>query len=383
MNHRNSHSTAPTCAPACASARAGFTLVELLVVVSIIALLIGILLPSVGEVRRQARIGLCTANMKQHGQAASNYAASNKDNLPHVPLSNGKGQAGPVGSIGRYFGSALNPTNGVTFAEPGIPTMTGIANSDTLRNSQYFSNAQAWNAYWVFLSEFAVDGAGTDVMQEMFISPSEGDIREEWKRTRQWVSNRASTGSGNTNGFWTLGGPEGTQTIGDPDVEPYRPKLGSYRYVHAAMTDHRVYGLNTRGTPTLGNGVTPQTVNLGSSNATGFASYVRRNTVASVDYPSQKVVFFLWNAAHNKSAEMWCDPSATSTVALGDGSARAVIAQREALPFEADAVRRFESSGPYGAVNFTPEGEEASGAAVEGRYTWFFLTVGGIKGRDL
>ncbi len=359
-----------------------FTLVELLVVVSIIALLIGILLPSVGEVRRQARIGLCTANMKQHGQAAANYAASNKDNLPHVPPSNGKGLAGPRGSLSRYFGSALNPTNGVTFEQPGIPTMTGVADANTLKNSRYFSNAQAWNAYWVFLSEYAVEGAGTDVMQEVFVSPGETDVRDEWKRTRQWVSNRAASAGTSTNGFWTLGGPDGTETIGPPEGEAYRPRLGSYRYVHAAMTEHRLYGLTTQGQPALGANITPQTVQLGDTNPSGFATFVRRVPQSAADYPSQKVLFYLWNAAHNRSAKMWCDPGATSTVALADGSARGVVASREALQYEEDGVKRSENSGPYAKLFFGPDGEELSGAAAEGRFTWFFLTVGGIKGRD-
>jgi prepilin-type N-terminal cleavage/methylation domain-containing protein/prepilin-type processing-associated H-X9-DG protein len=63
---------------------AGFTLVELLVVIAIIALLIGLLFPVLGRVRRQANRASCAAEMRQIGSLFLMYLSDSKNKLPRI-----------------------------------------------------------------------------------------------------------------------------------------------------------------------------------------------------------------------------------------------------------------------------------------------------------
>jgi len=64
--------------------RRGFTLIELLVVVAIIALLIAILLPSLGKARELANRSYCAANLRGIIQSMVVYSAENNDQYPSV-----------------------------------------------------------------------------------------------------------------------------------------------------------------------------------------------------------------------------------------------------------------------------------------------------------
>ena len=61
--------------------RPGFTLIELLVVISIIALLIGILLPTLGAARKAARDTKCLSNLKQVVTASTLYTVDHRQFL--------------------------------------------------------------------------------------------------------------------------------------------------------------------------------------------------------------------------------------------------------------------------------------------------------------
>ncbi len=107
--------------------RRGFTLIELLVVVAIIALLIAILLPSLGKARELSNRSYCAANCRGIMNSMNVYAADNNDAFPivgNVPL-----------SAGQYGNASTTPI--------ALTTMVGTATTADQALTAYYATTPA------------------------------------------------------------------------------------------------------------------------------------------------------------------------------------------------------------------------------------------------
>ncbi len=112
--------------------RRAFTLVELLVVIGIIALLVSILLPTLGRAREQARSVKCMAQLRGYGNFIQMYANQNRNWLPCGWALLGLDQ----------YGSDAAGFSQIT----GHPDPAELVNSDILKCPSAGSNMQVTNA---------------------------------------------------------------------------------------------------------------------------------------------------------------------------------------------------------------------------------------------
>ncbi len=120
--------------------RRGFTLLELLVVIAIIALLLSILLPSLGAARETARAIVCSSNLRQIAMAQNNYALDNADLIAGGPRSSGYDAHN-----GRFNGIAMQTWD---FIGPLANAMDIQGPGDGLSESQLTEQVRAERFAW-------------------------------------------------------------------------------------------------------------------------------------------------------------------------------------------------------------------------------------------
>ena len=77
-----------------------FTLLELLIVIGVIGILAALLLPSLSQARRAAKIIVCTSNLKQIGTAGASYLSDNSEYFPMLYLTTSPGYNWGYGYVG-------------------------------------------------------------------------------------------------------------------------------------------------------------------------------------------------------------------------------------------------------------------------------------------
>lgn len=111
--------------------RRGFTLIELLVVVAIIAMLMSILLPSLGAAREAARAVVCGQRLRDLGNGMGTYFTENRDWIPGYNTSGFK-ILSSVGHVDKYYGSDV-PVQGYDWITPILSGSTEMQGTRAAR----------------------------------------------------------------------------------------------------------------------------------------------------------------------------------------------------------------------------------------------------------
>lgn len=377
----------------------GFTLIELLVVISIIALLLGILLPTLGEAKRRARMLQDVANLSTHGKAIGIYSAENRGRMPNITEGGGTLETG--GPRGMPKGTFANRDGG----DAGGPTPSG--NSPSAYNGFAFASGglnydDVWRFPNIAFGDYMVDGEGFDLLNDVFASPG-ANIGENWQIIKEGTNPDLmfpeafkGLGTGGVQRDWFNDSIYGGRNA--PDDNLMWALQGSYRYTFTAL-----YGtlsgqvvINTGQIPTNfwiptmgGTGAGEIAQDAWQSSQLSYSTW--RGYVQQADFarPSGKVAFWQFVPINTGRAEFYYQPFAEVAVATVDGSAR-LVKTFDVMPDGTQASESSENGSSawgtqarYGGT-WNNQGQGITSLGPNPKpFAWFIHTTFGPRGIDL
>ncbi|TVS06884.1 MAG: prepilin-type N-terminal cleavage/methylation domain-containing protein [Phycisphaerales bacterium] len=344
----------------------GFTLIELLVVISIIALLIGILLPALGEARRIARMTIDQNNQRQLAAAMNTYSTSFEDRLASFSW------RGPMQSGGRplYPGSDYPDIRQrmESLSQPD-PTSAGTAQAyDIIRRLSGRDDIPlrtSWIPHVRYSHLVLADFMAARLPEKLVVSPADR-VRLNWQREAGQL-------------FWDDYFAPLQPTPGEAVNNWMQVYSSSYEWVPAIYDRAQSRNLTTRSGPAVDARLTQGSRHSTYQTAGGIAQYgdVR---MTEVQFPSQKVMFHDGEARYfGKENIFFLYPDARLPVTMFDGSVSVRETGASNMGWDPKSPARVVGL----RINYEPSpwGAPARDNLPQpfGHYRW---TRGGLKGVD-